>query len=258
MQTFAYGFVYIWHDLTRKKYYIGSHYGAASDGYVCSNKWMLAAYKKRPTDFRRRIIGWLLEDSKEQLLVMEQKWLDLIPDEQLSNSSSVSSNTARYYNHKKLARGGSHKGHKKAVRSSSWNAGTTKEMQQLRRDGQFCFLSDSPKHHASRKRAAKGSWQNNPIPCSRCEKLFQPDRPRRKCCSHHCSYSRPITAEQRALISAGNCGKTPWNKGLNNLTAAQNGRNGASKLSAKVAGRKRQYRDDGSWTWFYPEGLPRP
>jgi len=47
-------------------------------------------------------------------------------------------------------------------------------------------------------------------------------------------------------------GRTSWNKGLPNPTAADNARKGAAKLSAKVIGRKRLYREDGSWTWQYP------
>jgi hypothetical protein len=36
-------------------------------------------------------------------------------------------------------------------------------------------------------------------------------------------------------------------------TAANNARKGAAKLSAKVKGRTRLYKDDGSWTWQYPK-----
>jgi hypothetical protein len=43
-----------------------------------------------------------------------------------------------------------------------------------------------------------------------------------------------------------------WNKGLSNPTAAENARKGAAKLSAKARGRKRLYKEDGSWTWHYP------
>lgn len=43
-----------------------------------------------------------------------------------------------------------------------------------------------------------------------------------------------------------------WNKGLPNPTAAENGKKSAAKQSAKVKGRTRLYRDDGSWTWQYP------
>jgi hypothetical protein len=44
-----------------------------------------------------------------------------------------------------------------------------------------------------------------------------------------------------------------WNKCISNPSAAENARKGAAKLSAKAKGRKRLYREDGSWTWFYPE-----
>ena len=43
-----------------------------------------------------------------------------------------------------------------------------------------------------------------------------------------------------------------WNKGLYNPTAADNARKGAAKLSAKVKGRTRLYKEDGTWTWQYP------
>jgi hypothetical protein len=44
-----------------------------------------------------------------------------------------------------------------------------------------------------------------------------------------------------------------WNKGISNPQAADNARKGAAKLSAKVLGRTRLYKKDGSWTWRYPE-----
>lgn len=47
--------------------------------------------------------------------------------------------------------------------------------------------------------------------------------------------------------------RTSWNKGLKNPNAAENGRKGSAKLSAKAKGRKRLYKDDGTRTWQYPE-----
>ena len=44
-----------------------------------------------------------------------------------------------------------------------------------------------------------------------------------------------------------------WNKGLPNPNSADNARKGSAKLSAKVKGRTRLYKDDGTWTWQYPE-----
>ena len=51
------GFVYIWYDRKHKRYYIGSHWGTEDDGYICSSKWMMQAYKLRPKDFTRKIIS---------------------------------------------------------------------------------------------------------------------------------------------------------------------------------------------------------
>jgi len=47
-------------------------------------------------------------------------------------------------------------------------------------------------------------------------------------------------------------GRTAWNKGLPNPTAAKNGKKSAAKQSATVTGRKRKYLPDGTWTYEYP------
>lgn len=71
-----YGFVYIWYDRKRKMYYIGSHWGTSDDGYICSSNRMRDAYRRRPTDFKRRII-WKT-NVREELLQEEEKWLQKI------------------------------------------------------------------------------------------------------------------------------------------------------------------------------------
>lgn len=83
-----YGFVYIWFDRKHKRYYIGSHWGTEDDGYICSSRWMRKAYKKRPEDFKRRIISKIFSNSKE-LLNKEFEWLSLIEDAELKS---------KYYN----------------------------------------------------------------------------------------------------------------------------------------------------------------
>lgn len=95
--SYGQGFVYIWFDVYRKKYYIGSHMGSKDDGYVCSNKRMLCAYKSRPSTFKRRILfeGFI---DRLKLLAEEQKWLDMIDVSEL--------NGIKYYNEKKFATGG--------------------------------------------------------------------------------------------------------------------------------------------------------
>lgn len=82
------GFVYVWRDRKHRRYYVGSHWGTADDGYVCSSPWMLQAYKRRPQDFKRRIVAWVSE-SRDALLDEEQRWLDMIDPEQ---------KRGRYYN----------------------------------------------------------------------------------------------------------------------------------------------------------------
>lgn len=86
-----YGFIYIWYDKKKNMYYIGCHFGTENDGYVCSSKRMREAYRRRPQDFKRRILNKLVSDRKG-LLEEEYKWLSLIKDNELG---------VRYYNHTK-------------------------------------------------------------------------------------------------------------------------------------------------------------
>lgn len=83
-----YGFVYIWRDRKHNRYYVGSHWGTETDGYVCSSKWMRNAYTIRKNDFRRRVIERVYTDRKD-LLKREEYYLSLIKDYELKN---------RYYN----------------------------------------------------------------------------------------------------------------------------------------------------------------
>ena len=92
------GFIYIWYDRKRNMYYIGCHWGTEDDGYICSNNRMRDAYRRRPNDFKRRIIQNGI--TRENLLEEEYKWLQLIPDNQLGK---------KYYN----------------LRKHKWNIGLT-------------------------------------------------------------------------------------------------------------------------------------
>jgi hypothetical protein len=75
-----YGFVYIWFDRYRSMYYIGCHWGLENDGYLCSSNRMRDAYRRRPHDFKRRIID--RTNNREELFELEYKWLKFIkPDE---------------------------------------------------------------------------------------------------------------------------------------------------------------------------------
>jgi len=92
-----YGFVYIWFDSRKHKFqrtdikhkfYIGCHWGTEDDGYICSSSWMKKSYKKRPQDFKRRILKTNILD-KKTLLYEEYIWLSKIKKEELGK---------RYYN----------------------------------------------------------------------------------------------------------------------------------------------------------------
>ena len=83
-----YGFIYIWYDRKHKRYYIGAHWGKEDDGYVCSSPWMKKAYKRRPNDFKRRILERIYTNRK-QTFIAEEKYLDLIRQEEFGK---------KYYN----------------------------------------------------------------------------------------------------------------------------------------------------------------
>lgn len=82
------GFVYIWLDRKHKRYYLGSHWGYEDDGYVCSSSWMMNAYKRRPNDFKRRIVS-RVATNRSDLLDLEYQYLSLIEDHELGS---------KYYN----------------------------------------------------------------------------------------------------------------------------------------------------------------
>ena len=77
-----YGIVYLWYDKKYKRYYIGCHWGTENDGYICSSSWMKKSYKKRPQDFKRKILS-IIKTNKKDLLQEEYKWLSLIKEEEL-------------------------------------------------------------------------------------------------------------------------------------------------------------------------------
>lgn len=70
------GFIYVWFDKKRKMYYVGSHWGSKDDGYICSSNRMRNAYKRRPQDFKRRIIQNQFGTRKD-LLLLEERWLQI-------------------------------------------------------------------------------------------------------------------------------------------------------------------------------------
>jgi hypothetical protein len=90
-------FVYIWYDVFKKRFYVGSHAGLENDGYVCSSKVMMRAYKKRPECFKRRI---LKRCSRAEQHLWEQHYLNMMKDWELFYKNK------KYYNIKRIAAGG--------------------------------------------------------------------------------------------------------------------------------------------------------
>ena len=91
------GFVYLWKDTKRNKFYLGSHLGSPADGYTGSNDHFQSVYKRRPHTFRRRILEHYVEITSRDLLNREAAWLHLINPSDLGK---------KYYNFKKVAAGG--------------------------------------------------------------------------------------------------------------------------------------------------------
>ncbi len=83
-----YGFVYIWRDRKHNRYYIGAHWGTEDDGYICSSKWMRNTYKRRPQDFKRKILRKIYSN-RNDMFQEEAKWLNLIKENEIR---------MRYYN----------------------------------------------------------------------------------------------------------------------------------------------------------------
>lgn len=104
MSSIYIGFIYLWFDTIHKWYYIGSHKGSIDDGYIGSGKVFLKTYKLRPHTFKRKIIT--LIEKEENILIEEQKWLNLIKPEELLTNCNIKNNTCKYYNLRKVATGG--------------------------------------------------------------------------------------------------------------------------------------------------------
>jgi hypothetical protein len=94
-----YGFIYIWFDRKHTRYYIGSHWGTEHDGYICSSRMMRQAYKRRPEDFKRRVIKKIFSICKD-LLIEEERWLAMVdPNKTMPRNTSIESRiNVRYYN----------------------------------------------------------------------------------------------------------------------------------------------------------------
>lgn len=92
MSEAKYGFVYLWFDRKHKRYYVGCHWGTIGDGYICSSAWMRDAMKRRPEDFKRRILKSGL--TRNGMYDEEQRFLDMIDPKEIKPLNQH----PRYYN----------------------------------------------------------------------------------------------------------------------------------------------------------------
>ncbi len=82
------GFIYIWRNSVTGKFYIGSHMGHTSDGYIGSGKHFRHAYKNSPQTFRRKIVEYVCGDVNH-LIEREEHWLVLAERKQASHYNSI-------------------------------------------------------------------------------------------------------------------------------------------------------------------------
>lgn len=68
-------FIYIWIDELMCKYYIGSHIGNISDGYLFSGLDITKEYKNRPSDFRREILSYHIVSDQSEIRRIEKQYL---------------------------------------------------------------------------------------------------------------------------------------------------------------------------------------
>jgi hypothetical protein len=113
-QTQYFGYVYMWCDTERNKFYIGSHKGSRYDNYNSGSKWLNNIIKKRPSTIVMRIIEYYFGNSREDLYKIEDKWLKFYDVE----------NNKNFYNFKNVAKGGigpfKHKGKKRIEYTPGW------------------------------------------------------------------------------------------------------------------------------------------
>jgi hypothetical protein len=129
-----FGFVYIWFDRKHHRFYIGSHWGTLDDGYICSSRWMRKAYRRRKGDFNRRIIAKVFS-SRADLLIEEQRWLDMIQDHELR---------VKYYNLQK------HAGYR-------WHTDETRHLSMIEK---IKASLNTPEVKEKKSRAAKAAWND--------------------------------------------------------------------------------------------------
>lgn len=116
------GYIYLWYDTKAKLFYLGGHKGKVEDSYICSSKMMLRAYKKRPETFKFKVLEYITGDNIV-LREAEQRWLNMINEDELYWTPNIYNKTVRYYNQKKNSAGGNGSANKGNSNIGGWNRG---------------------------------------------------------------------------------------------------------------------------------------
>lgn len=163
MQEEKTGFIYIWYDRKRKMYYIGCHLGSEDDGYICSSRRMRDVYRRRPQDFKRRVLKRNV--LRKDLLTEEHKWLQLISDEELGKKYyNVSNHHFGHWittkdksgkNHPMFGRKQTQEAREKMSKNRVW---TEEQKQHLREKALLQFSNPENRKKAGEKNKGKIPW----------------------------------------------------------------------------------------------------
>lgn len=161
-----YGFIYLWYDRKHRRYYVGCHWGHINDSYICSSNWMRDAYRRRPTDFKRKILKSNIFSLKE-MFDEEAKFLSRIKTEELGkryyNLHNVNKNHWSTNESSKLTVGQKISvSHKNDPNWGKWNKGKSvhneQSKQKLREANQKQF--QDPTQVELRKQKSKELWSD--------------------------------------------------------------------------------------------------
>jgi hypothetical protein len=208
-----YGFIYIWFDKKRKMYYIGSHWGTETDGYICSSNRMRDAYKRRPSDFKRRILKSNID--RNVLLEEEHIWLQHINDDELGN---------KYYN----------------LRKHKWGHWSTDENKRMS-VGQK--ISASPNRSANISKANKGRVVSEETRKKLSKSVSKTMTPEHRALLSSKSRGFKHTDEAKRKIAEAGTGRVYSEESKRKIGAAQKGKilseETREKLRLAVQGKKR-------------------
>jgi hypothetical protein len=92
-------FIYLWIDIKKNKFYIGSHLGSDLDGYLFGGIDIKLEYRKRPLDFQREILSYHSVSTASEIREIEKEYLMYYDAE----------NNDSFYNRTNESYGGFHK-----------------------------------------------------------------------------------------------------------------------------------------------------